>query len=323
MSAVQCELCPKACLIGEGQRGDCRIRANLGGKLRALTYGHPVAVNLDPIEKKPLNHFLPGTRVLSLATVGCNLHCKNCQNWEISQRDPEDSTAAALAPKEVAALAQRHQCPSVAYTYTEAIAYYEYAFDCAVAVRAAGLRNVWVTAGYINEAPLRELCRVLDAATIDLKAIRDAFYRDICGGTLQPVLNTLVVTKALGVELEVSHLIIPTLNDSDQELTELCRWVAANLGRETPLHFLRFVPQYRLRHLPPTPAETLTRAREIARAAGMHYVYLGNLLEDDAGTTRCPGCRRVLLQRRGHLVLENRVKDGQCPDCQTGIYGVW
>ena len=321
---VQCQLCPKGCRIAPGESGDCRIRVNLDGKLTAVTYGYPTAVHVDPVEKKPVYHFLPGTSILSLATVGCNLHCKNCQNWEISQANPEDSDASHVPPEAVPALARRNDCPSVAYTYTEPLAYYEYTLDCCRAAREAGLRNVLVSAGYINEPPYRELCRYLDAATIDVKSFSDKFYREICDGTLKPVLRTLEVTKALNVELEVSNLLVPTLNDTDQELRDLCRWLKQNLGADTPLHFLRFFPQYRLRNLPPTPAETLTRARDIARAEGMQYVYIGNLLEADAGDTVCPQCQKLLVRRQGFVLTENHVgADGQCPACKHRIYGVW
>lgn len=321
--AVQCDLCPKYCVIRPGESGDCRIRVNIDGKLRAVTYGFPSAAHIDPIEKKPLNHFLPGTSIFSIATVGCNLHCKNCQNWEISQQDPEEAVAFPLAPAGVVEQAKRTGCVSIAYTYTDPSAYYEYTLDSCVQARQAGLRNVLVTAGYLNEPPLRELCKFVDAATIDLKAISDRFYREICGATLAPVLNYLVVCKAMGVHVETSNLLIPTLNDKDEEIGALCRWIKENLGSETPLHFLRFFPQYRMRHLPPTPASTLTKAREIALTSGLDYVYVGNLLEADGSTTRCPSCRRILIRRAGHQVLENSLADGSCPACKRRVYGVW
>jgi pyruvate formate lyase activating enzyme len=320
---VQCDLCPKLCVIKPGESGDCRIRVNMEGKLVAVTYGFPSTAHVDPIEKKPLNHFLPGTTIFSIATVGCNLHCKNCQNWEISQQDPEEAVAFPLAPAEVVAQAKRQECISVAYTYTDPSAYYEYTLDSCIQAREAGLRNVLVSAGYLNEPPLRELCKFVDAATIDLKAISDRFYREICGATLAPVLNYLVVSKAMGVHVETSNLLIPTLNDKDEEIEALCRWIKENLGSETPLHFLRFFPQYRMRHIPPTPASTLTKAREIAMAVGLDYVYIGNLLEADSSTTKCPSCKRILIRRVGHQVLENHLADGACPDCKRKIYGVW
>jgi len=320
---IQCDLCPKYCVMKPGESGDCRIRVNIDGQLRAVTYGFPSAVHIDPIEKKPLNHFLPGSSVFSIATVGCNLHCINCQNWEISQQNPEEAVASPLAPADVVARAKREACVSVAYTYTDPSVYYEYTLDSCVQAHEAGLRNVLVTAGYLNEAPLRELCKVVDAATIDLKAMSDRFYREICGATLAPVLNYFVVSKAMGVHVEASNLLIPTLNDKDEEIETLCRWIKENLGRETPLHFLRFFPQYRMRHLPPTPASTLIKAREIATMVGLDYVYIGNLLEADSSTTKCPGCHRELIRRVGHQVLTNALVDGACPDCKRRIYGVW
>lgn len=320
---VQCELCPKLCVIPPGQSGDCRIRVNLDGKLCAVTYGYPSAVHIDPVEKKPVNHFLPGTAIFSIATVGCNLHCKNCQNWEISQCNPEEAAAVSLSPERIASQARQYGCLSVAYTYTEPMVYYEYALDSCIRVREAGLKNVLVTAAYLNEKPWRELCRYVDAATVDVKAFSEKFYREICNATLKPILNCLVVAKSLGVLVEMSNLLIPTLNDSDSDIASLCRWIKENMGRETPLHFLRFFPHYQMRHLPPTPAATLDRARQIAMASGLDYVYIGNLLVEDAQSTRCPSCRRLLIRRVGQAVTQNVLSAGRCPDCRTEIYGIW
>jgi len=321
--SVQCKLCPKGCVINPGESGECRVRVNVDGKLLAVTYGRPCAVHVDPVEKKPLFHFLPGTGILSIATVGCNLHCKNCQNWEISQANPEETPAAELLPQQVARLAVEYDCRSVAYTYTEPLVFYEYTLDSCRCVKEAGLRNALVTAGYINEEPLRRLCEYVDAANIDLKALSDPFYRDICRGTLKPVLNTLVVAKSLGVEVEVTNLVIPTLNDSDKMLCDLCRWLVQHLGRETPLHFSRFSPQFQMKNLPPTPAETLDRAKEIAQSEGLHYVYIGNIIRPGAEDTFCSACGKRLVQRYGFQVLENRIQSGRCPDCDTEVYGIW
>ena len=320
---VQCKLCPKDCVIDPGQSGECRVRVNVDGKLLAVTYGRPCAVHVDPVEKKPLFHFLPATTILSIATVGCNLHCKNCQNWEISQANPEETPAAELLPQQVARLASEYDCRSVAYTYTDPLVFYEYTLDSCRCVKEAGLRNVLVTAGYVNEEPMRRLCQHVDAANIDLKALSDKFYRDICRATLKPVLNTLVVCKSLGVEVEVTNLVIPTLNDSDKMLRDLCRWLVQNLGRETPLHFSRFFPQFQMKNLPPTPAQTLDRAKQIAQSEGLHYVYIGNITRSGAEDTFCPGCRKRLVQRHGYSVLENRIQSGRCPDCQEEVYGIW
>jgi pyruvate formate lyase activating enzyme len=320
---VRCELCPKYCLIGPGESGDCRIRVNVDGKLHAVTYGFPSAVHVDPVEKKPLHHFLPGTTTFSIATVGCNLHCKNCQNWEISQQNPEDATATPLPPDEIPAQAARYGCRSVSYTYTDPSAYYEYALDSCVKSHEKGLKNILVTAGYINEKPMREIYRHVDAAKIDLKSMSEEFYRDVCAATLKPVLNCLVGVKSMGVLVEVTSLLIPTLNDSEEEIASLCRWVKENMGWETPLHFSRFFPQYRLRHLPPTPERTLTRAHDIALAAGLKYVYVGNILIPGSGDTLCPSCGKPVIRRSGYTILENGLADGCCPACHAEVYGVW
>jgi len=322
--AVQCEICPKSCVIRSGQSGECRVRVNLDGRLVAVTYGHPCSVHLDPVEKKPLFHFLPGTSILSIATVGCNLHCLNCQNWEISQENPENTEAYRLPPEEVVRLARKNGSPSIAYTYTDPVVFYEYTFDTCVRAREEGLRNVLVTAGYINRAPLEKLYRYVDAANIDLKALSDRFYREICGATLEPVLNALVSAKSLGVLVEVTNLVIPTLNDSDDDLRNLARWIAENLGRETPLHFSRFFPRHKMRNLPPTPAATLDRAREIAQAEGLHYVYVGNIERPEGENTICPSCHATLVERVRYQVRSNRIdEEGRCPDCGAEVFGTW
>ncbi|MBU1565962.1 MAG: AmmeMemoRadiSam system radical SAM enzyme [Proteobacteria bacterium] len=320
---IRCDLCPKRCLMEPGQSGECRIRVNLDGKLVAVTYGYPCTVHVDPIEKKPFFHFLPGSTSLSIATVGCNLHCKNCQNWEISQQNPEKVAASKLLPAEIPKLAVEHGCRSVSYTYTDPVVYYEYTVDSSVFVREAGLKNALVTAGYINREPWAELCRKVDAVRIDLKALSDKFYRDICNATLQPVLDSLVTARSLGIHIEVINLLIPTLNDSDKEIRSLCLWIVQNLGREIPLHFSRFFPNYQMKNLPPTPAAALIRAREIARNAGLYYVYLGNILIPDGENTFCPECRDLLVERRAFQVLKNNIENGRCPRCHFEIYGVW
>jgi pyruvate formate lyase activating enzyme len=323
MMMVQCDICPKQCRIAPGQSGECRIRVNLDGKLLAVTTGYPCAVHVDPVEKKPLFHFLPATGILSIATAGCNLHCRNCQNWEISQGNPEDVPARELPAEMLPRLAKKYQCRSIACTYTEPNVFYEYALDACMKSHEAGLKTVLVTAGYINPEPMTRLYRHVDAANIDLKSMSDRFYQDICGARLGPVLQTLEKAKDMGVLVEVTNLIIPELNDSDEELIKLSRWVARNLGADTPLHFSRFHPQYRMRNLPPTPAETLERAREIARTEGLHFVYLGNILAEDAANTYCPDCSELLIERSGYQVLRQNVKEGRCKHCGTAIEGVW
>ena len=320
---VQCEVCPRQCIIEPGQTGDCRIRVNIDGRLTAVTYGYPCSVHVDPVEKKPVFHFLPGTATFSLATVGCNLHCKNCQNWEISQQEPETAQATHVPPEEVSRLARQMDCRSVSYTYTDPVAYYEYALDSSIRAREAGLRNVLVTAGYINRDPARELFRHVDVARIDLKSMSEAFYRDVCEATLKPVLSTMELAAEMGLHIEVVHLIVPTLNDGDADLRSLCQWVHDQLGPDIPLHFSRFFPQYRLQHLPPTPVETLYRAKQIAESAGMHFIYVGNILDDESAKTVCPACQTVLIRRRGFNVLENTMRGGACPKCEKRIYGIW
>ena len=324
MAAVQCDLCPKLCLIPEGESGDCRIRVNLDGVLRAVAYARPCAVHIDPVEKKPMFHFLPGTTALSIATAGCNLHCLNCQNWEISQQPPDRIPAYKTPPAEVAKLASREGCRSVAYTYNDPSVFYEYALESCVEARKRGLKNILVTAGYLNKAPMTRLLEVSDAANIDLKAFSDKFYREVCSGTLKPVLNNLVLARRSGIVLEVTNLLIPTMNDSDKDISALCAWIAENLGRDTPLHFSRFFPRYKLRHLPPTPTGTLEKARDIAKSKGLEFVYVGNITSKTGADTYCPGCGKLLVERRIYSVLKNVVDaKGRCPYCGRKIYGLW
>jgi len=321
--AVQCELCPKLCIIEPGQSGDCRVRINIDGVLTTVVYGFPCSIHIDPIEKKPLFHFLPSTQILSLATAGCNLHCLNCQNWEISQANPQDTPAAPYPPSKLVELAGKNRCPSLAYTYTDPVVFYEYTYDTAKLAKESNIRNVLVTAGYVNPEPWKELLKYVDAANIDLKGITEDFYRDVCSGTLKPVLDALVLAKASGILLEVTNLVIPTLNDRPDQIRRLVRWVRANLGSETQMHFSRFSPRYKMRHLPPTSARTLDMARQIALEEGLHYVYIGNILSAEGQNTYCPSCKALLIERSGYTILQNRLSRGCCPDCSRKIYGVW
>jgi len=298
------------------------VRENIGGELMSLVYGNPCAVHLDPVEKKPLFHFLPGTSIFSIATAGCNLHCKVCQNWEISQRGPEETRNTDLPPERVASAAKENGCRSIAYTYNDPVVFYEYAYDSSAAARRLGLKNVLVTAGYINEEPLRRICPLIDAANVDLKG-DDAFYRAYCSGTAAPVQRALEVMAKLGVWLEITNLIVPTLNDSDDRITWLVRWIAANLGPDVPLHFSRFHPMYKLSNLPPTPAETLIRARRIALAEGLRYVYIGNVSGIEGQATVCPSCGTEAVVRNGFRVLKNTVRNGTCSACGAPLPGVW
>jgi pyruvate formate lyase activating enzyme len=286
-------------------------------------YGRPCSIHVDPIEKKPLFHFLPGTQILSIATVGCNLHCQNCQNWEISQANPEESSAFPFEPQSLVTAAIERGYPSIAYTYTDPIVYYEYTYDSAKLADKEGVRNVLVTAGYINQPPWKKLLQYTDAANIDLKGINNEFYVKVCSGTLKPVQDAMVTAKATGVMVEVTNLIMPTLNDSENDIRKLCKWVAENLGRETPMHFSRFFPRYKMRNLPATPSSTLDRARQIAMAEGLYYVYIGNIRSKEGQNTYCPNCKKLLIERSGYTILQNNLKKGECPGCGQEIYGVW
>ncbi len=322
-AGVQCTLCPYECFLPEGLRGICRVRQNIGGKLYTLVYAQPVSVHVDPIEKKPVYHLLPGSRAFSLATVGCSLRCAFCQNWEISQAAPEQARGTSLPPADVVAQALASGCRSVAYTYSEPTVFYEYVYDTAVLARRAGLCNVMVSCGYINPAPLAELAPLFDVIKIDLKGFNERFYRRVVGGELRFVQRTLVELKRHGVLTEVVNLVVPTLNDDPREIARMCRWIAHELGPDTPLFFSRFTPQYQLQNLPPTPVETLERAYAIAREAGLRYVYLGNVPGHPAESTYCPTCGRVLVKRYGYAVLENLIVGGRCPYDGTSIPGLW
>ena len=325
MTDVACDLCPHRCVIPEGAAGDCRVRVNLGGKLRATTYGRPSAIHIDPMEKKPLYHFLPGRPVFSIGTAGCNMHCRNCQNWQLSQRGGEEmETIHRAMPDEVVALARQEGCSAIAYTYNDPIVFYEYVEDTAAAARSAGMRNVFVTAAFINREPLRRLCRVLDATTTDVKAFDDRFYQEVCSTRLKPVLDALVTFREEGVWVEVSHLVIPTLNDDLQQIRRLCKWVRDELGADTPFHFLSFRPMYRMQNLPATSPQVLEWGRREALDVGLHHVYIGNLSGHEAESTYCPRDGTRVIQRIGFRVVENLLRaGGLCPTCNQPIAGVW
>lgn len=317
-----CTLCPRHCKIPEGGRGACHVRANKGDTIVLLTYGKPCAVHVDPMEKKPLFHFHPGEPIFSIGTAGCNLTCKNCQNAEISQADPETLTAYDLLPDAVPAAAKQESCRHVAYTYTEPLVSYEYTLDCCKAARKAGLTNVLVTAGYINKEPLAQLIPFVDAVNLDIKAFSDDFYKKVCGGKLAPVLNTALQLSAAGVHLEVTNLLIPSLNDSDEQVKSLCDWIVKELGPDVPLHLSRFFPRYRMLDVPATPRATLLWARECAIESGLHHVYIGNADSPDGATTFCSSCNAVLIRRTGYVILANRLDaSGRCPACATPLYG--
>jgi len=298
---------------------------NLDGKLRATTYGRPSAIHIDPMEKKPLYHFRPASPVFSIATAGCNLHCLNCQNWQLSQRGGDEmETIYRADPPDLVKAAKEEGCQSIAYTYSDPIVFYEYVYDTSTLAHMEGLTNVFITAAYINKKPLRKLCGVLDAANADLKAFDDDFYRRVNSAHLQPVLDALVTMREEGVWLEVTNLLIPTLNDDLALIRRMVRWIRDELGEGTPLHFSRFHPQYRMRNLPPTPGEALDRARNEALDAGLQFVYIGNIPGHGGSSTYCPTDGTLLVARTGFLVTENHLtSDGRCPTCREKIPGVW
>jgi pyruvate formate lyase activating enzyme len=323
-NAVRCLVCPRKCVVPDGQRGFCRVRENDGGTYYLIVYGKICAAHIDPIEKKPLFHFLPGTTAFSIATVGCNMSCKFCQNWEISQARPEEVHAAESAPEKVAGEALTYDSPTIAYTYTEPIVWNEYVRDTARLGHDRGLRSVMISAGYINSEPLTALTRVMDAVKIDLKAIEDGYYRSICSASVQPVLDTLLQVRESGTWLEIVNLIVPTLNDDDAKIAALCKWVVENLGDDVPVHFTRFYPTYKLRNLPPTPLASVVKARQIALDHGMKFPYVGNVPSGHPGeSTYCPGCGQVVVERAGYRILSMALKDGKCSSCGTVVPGVW
>lgn len=320
---VRCKLCPRECVVGDRGRGHCRVRENRDGKYYSLVHSRVCAAHIDPIEKKPFFHFHPGALAFSIATVGCNVNCKFCQNWEISQAKPEELPAAYLPPAKVAALAKQNQCPAVAFTYSEPTVFNEFVTDTADAARAQGLKSVVISNGFIQQEPLRKLCEHVDAIKVDLKSFSPAYYRDVVNGELQPVLNTLLTVRKLGKWSEIVYLVVPTLNDREPELRDLARWINSNLGPDVPIHFTRFHPLYLLKNLPPTPVTTLERAKAIADAEGLHYVYIGNVPGHPAENTFCPKCRRLLIERAGFTITQMHIRAGKCEYCKHVIPGVW
>ncbi|MGD0869208.1 MAG: AmmeMemoRadiSam system radical SAM enzyme [Bryobacteraceae bacterium] len=320
---IKCKLCPRECVIDDRERGYCGVRENRGGTYYSLVYARVCAAHADPIEKKPLFHFLPGSMAFSVATAGCNVNCKMCQNWDISQVRPEQVDSSFIPPKDLAGLARRYQCPSIAYTYSEPVVFCEYVLDSAEAGRAAGVKSVVISGGYIQEEPLKQLCGRVDAIKIDLKGFSEKYYKEVVNGELKPVLNALVTIRKLGTWNEVVYLVVPTLNDSDAEFRGLARWIKAELGRDVPLHFSRFHPEYLLKNLPPTPLPTLERAKAICDAEGLNYVYIGNVPGHPAENTWCPKCRRIVVERAGFTVRALHLDGGKCHFCQQAIPGIW
>ena len=344
---VQCVLCPNSCILEPGDRSHCRNRVNRDGTLYTMAYANPCSMHVDPIEKKPLFHFLPTAAAFSLATSGCGFRCLNCQNWEISQRKPEetknpggqplrlrpqeldrmsrgDLERLTMTPEDVVAAAAYFQSATIAYTYSEPIVWYEYMLDTAKIARAKGIKNVWVTCGYMQREALDEFCRYLDAAAINLKSFSDDVYRDLNSGRLQPVLDTLKMLKREGVWFEVINLIVPTYTDKPDMIRTMCDWLVDNLGPDYPLHFSRFHPDHKLERLPPTPPEILSDARDIATRAGLRYVYIGNTPEtSDNETTWCPKCKNLLVDRFRYTTCIIGLRGGVCTKCGEKIPGVW
>ncbi|UCF35729.1 MAG: AmmeMemoRadiSam system radical SAM enzyme [Acidobacteriota bacterium] len=320
---VRCLLCARQCRLAEGERGMCRARINTGGKLRTLVYGRPITVHVDPIEKKPFYHFLPGTEAFSLATSGCPLRCKFCQNWEISQSRPEDYSSPFTQPERVVEVTQNRKVPIIAFTYNEPTVFFEYLIEIAKAARKRRIHSVLISCGFMNELPLDEMCDVLSAIKIDLKGFSPDFYRDVCSAELQPVLRSIKQVHRRGVHLEIVNLVVPTLNDSEVMLTELVKWVAGELGPDVPVHFTRFHPDYKLLNLPPTPIRTLERAYQIARDAGLHFPFVGNVPGHPGNSSYCPKCGQVVVERSGFFVSRSHLEEGRCENCRESIAGIW
>ncbi len=320
---VECLLCPHDCVLNEGERGKCQVRENVKGTLVSRVFGNPCAIHVDPIEKKPLFHFLPGTKAYSIATAGCNLRCLNCQNWQISQFPPEKTKNADMPPEKVVEKAIGSGSATIAYTYSEPIVFYEYAYETSKLARDRGIKNVLVTAGYINEEPLRRISKVIDGANVDLKSFNDDIYSELIGARLDPVLNTLKTLVAEGVWLEITNLVVPTWTDDLSMIADMCKWLKKNIGPDYPLHFSRFTPRYKLQKLAPTPIKILVDAQKIAMDAGLNHVYVGNAPQLKMEDTICPDCGRSVVKRRGYLVTENNIDKGNCRFCGEPIAGVW
>ncbi len=318
---VHCRLCPHFCTIEEGKRGKCGVRENQKGKLYSLVYGKPNSAAIDPVEKKPLNHFFPGTMTFSIGTAGCNLKCHFCQNFELSQSKPEELPFYDMPPEKVVEEAIKNKCHSISYTYSEPTIFYEYVIDTAKLAQKKGLKNIFVTNGFINPEPLKELCRYIDAAHVDLKGFTEEVYSKTCGARLKPVLETLLILKKNNIWFEVINLVIPCINDDMEKIKEMCIWLEKNISKDCVLHFSRFFPCYLMKDTPPTPLQTLERAKETALKAGLHYIYVGNIAEEE--NTCCKKCGKLLIRRYRYGILENNVKNGKCAYCNEKLAGVF
>ncbi len=320
---VQCLLCPRECVISDGRRGFCRNRENRGGTLYTLVYGRPAVIDIGPIEKAPLYHFIPGHFRLCVTCASCNLRCKHCQNWNLSQKTFEELNHYSYSPLEIVQQAKNQNLFSISFTYTEPTVYYEYLYDISIVAKQAGMKTSIVSNGYINREPLLKLLTVLDAVKIDLKGFSEEFYKEVCSATLKPVLESLLTVKKEKVWLEIVNLVIPNLNDNPKMIDEMCQWIKENLGQDTPLHFTRFHPDYKLTHLSPTPVSTLESAYEIAKKNGLRYVYIGNVPNHIYNSTYCPSCNRNVIRRMHMDVVEMNVVNGRCKFCGSLIEGNW
>ncbi|MBU1204921.1 MAG: AmmeMemoRadiSam system radical SAM enzyme [Nanoarchaeota archaeon] len=319
---VQCLLCPKKCVIKKDSYGFCNTRKNINGRLYSVVYSRPCAVHIDPIEKKPLYHFLPGSKALSVGTIGCNLECKHCQNWTMARARPEEILTEKITPDEIIELAIKNDCKIISYTYNEPTVFFEYMLDCAKIAKKKGMKNTIVSNGFINEEPLKELCKYIDGANVDLKSFNNKFYKDICSAWLEPVLESLKILKNKNIWLEVTNLIIPTLNDNLKEIKKMCIWIKENLGTDVPLHFTGFYPCYKLLNLPGTSPEILKQARKIALKVGIKYSYVGNVFAAEENNTYCPKCKKLLIERSGFGIIKNNIKNSRC-SCGEKIDGVF
>ena len=320
---VVCGICPNRCILSPGDRSVCRSRVNISGILYSLAYGNPCALHVDPIEKKPLFHFKPRSKAFSMATTGCNFRCLNCQNWEISQAKPNEVRYQEFFPKKVIKATTQSGCKSIAYTYSEPTTFFEYMIDTARLAKENGLKNLWISNGYINKKPLLEFCKVLHGANVNLKAFSDAIYRKLNGGRLGPVLNTFKTLHEQKVHFEMTNLVVPGYTDDSAMVKKMCEWILEHLGPDHPLHFLRFFPRYKLDRLPSTPVSTLSRFRELAMNQGIRYVYVGNVPFHEGNHTYCHNCKKLLIERQGYFIPTYNIVGNQCKFCNTVIPGVW
>jgi len=320
---VLCRICPNSCILSPGDRSVCRSKVNADGKLISLAYGNPCAVHVDPVEKKPLYHFRPKSRVFSIAAAGCNFRCLNCQNWSISQVRPMDVRTYDMFPDKVVKETVKSGSFSIAYTYSEPTTFFEYMYDTAKIARGEKIDNILVSNGYINQKPLEKLCTVLNGANVNLKAYSNDIYKKLNGGTLKPVLNTFKTLHEKGVHFEMTNLVVPGYVDNAEMVKQMCGWILKNLGPDYPLHFTRFFPQYKLTRLAPTPVSTISSFRDLAMKEGIHYVYVGNVAGHKGSNTYCHNCKKMLIERRGYNIPRIHISEGKCEFCKTIIPGVW